>query len=60
MTRNFYYRWHVALLMLVIASGCASATKGVWSVNAGNGGGEKKDASIEELLRLLDSRYEEI
>lgn len=46
--------------MLVIASGCASTTKGVWSVNSGNGGGEKKDASIEELLRILDSRYEEI
>lgn len=46
--------------MLVIASGCASARKIEGSVNAGNGGGEKKDASIEELLRLLDLRYEEI
>lgn len=46
--------------MLVITSGCASTRQIDGVVNQIDGGREKKDASIDELLRLLDSRYEEI
>lgn len=46
--------------MLVIALGCASARPIESVVKPVDGGREKKDATIDDLLRLLDSRYEEI
>lgn len=46
--------------MLVITTGCVTARQidgGVKSVDSGR---EKKDASIDELLKLLESKYQEI
>lgn len=62
MTLYIYYtlKWQVIPLILIIAFGCASAKPIEGVVKPADRGREKKDATIDDLLRLLDSRYDEI